>query len=332
MIWDKNEQLWNEMYDIAKKYYEQYGNLDVVVTCRVLIENGKVSVIKKEDSRYNAAIKLGVWLNSQRQTKKGYGTYRRDKEREKKLNQIGMIWDKSGPSWNEMYDIAKKYYEQYGNLDVAQSCRVIEESGKIIILKKEDSKYEDATKLGRWLVKQRYAKKGHGTCSWYNEREEKLNQIEMIWDKSGPSWNEMYDIAKKYYEQYGNLDVTQSCRVIEESGKIIVLKKEDLRYKDAIQLGGWLNTQRKAKKGSSDSWNEERVEKLNQIGMIWEPKEHKFITKTITPSNSDKIKKELDKRFNDLLEQMEDNKQTLENGNDVKDINNAFADSLGKKR
>ena len=29
---------------------------------------------------------------------------------------------------------------------------------------------------------------------------------------------------------------------------------------------------------------------------------------------------------------MEDNKQTLENGNDVKDINNAFADSLGKKR
>ena len=29
---------------------------------------------------------------------------------------------------------------------------------------------------------------------------------------------------------------------------------------------------------------------------------------------------------------MKDDKQTLENGNDVKDINNAFADSLGKKR
>ena len=155
----------------------------------------------------------------------------------------------------------------------------------------------------------------------------------MIWDKSEQYWNQMYDIAKMYYEQYGNLDVLQACRVVVENGKVNIIKKEDSRYKDAIRLGEWLNTQRQAKKGHGTyGWDNEREEKLNQIGVIWEPKEHKFITKTITTSNSDKIKKELDRRLDDLLEQMKDDKQTLENGNDVKDINDAFADSLGKKR
>ena len=331
MIWDKSGPSWNEMYDIAKKYYEQYGDLDVTISCRVIEERGKIIVLKKEDLKYNAAIRLGEWLNSQRRAKKGHGTCSWDNEREEKLNQIEMIWDKSGPSWNEMYDIAKKYYEQYGNLDVTQYCRVIEESGKIIVLKKEDLRYRDVIRLGEWLNTQRKAKKGSGD-SWNEEKEEKLNQIGMIWDKNEQLWNEMYNVAKKYYEQYGDLDVAKSCRVIEESGKIIVLKKEDLRYRDVIRLGEWLNTQRKAKKGSGDSWNEEKEEKLNQIGMIWEPKEHKFITKTITPSNSDKLKKELDKRLDDLLEQMKEDKQTIGTEEDVKNINNAFADSLGKKR
>ena len=331
MIWNKSEENWNKMYDVAKMYYEQYGNLDVVVTCRVLIENGKVSVIKKEDSRYKDAIQLGVWLNTQRQAKKGRRNRNLDKENVEKLNKIGMIWDKNEQSWNEMYEIAKMYYEQYGNLDVVVPCRVLIENGKINIINKDDPKYKDAMHLGEWLGTQR--RKGKGGYIYNEEMEEKLNKIGMIWDKNEQYWNEMYEIAKKYYEQYGNLDVVTTCRVLIENDKINIINKDDLKYKDAMHLGEWINSQRRVKKGQSTTkLNEERVEKLNQIGMIWEPKEHKFITKTITPSNSDKIKKELDKRFNDLLEQMEDNKQTLENGNDVKDINNAFADSLGKKR
>ena len=133
-----------------------------------------------------------------------------------------------------------------------------------------------------------------------------------------------------YYEQYGNLDVAATCRVVVENRKIDIIKKEDSKYKSAIQLGVWLNTQRQAKK--NDEIINEREEKLNQIGMIWNPKEYKFITKTITSRNSDKIKKDLDKRFNDLLEQLEDDKQAIETEEDVKNINNDFADSLGKKR
>ncbi len=111
------------MYDIAKKYYEQYGDLDVVVTCRVLIENDKVIAIKEDDSRYKDAIKLGEWLKIQRQAKKGYGALSWDNDKEKKLNQIGMIWEKNEQHWNDMYDIAKMYYEQYGDLDVTRRTR-----------------------------------------------------------------------------------------------------------------------------------------------------------------------------------------------------------------
>ena len=130
-----------------------------------------------------------------------------------------------------------------------------------------------------------------------------------------------------------NLNVVNRCRVLIDNGKVIVIDKDDSRYKDAIKLGNWIITQRQAKKGQGKSrWNGEKEEKLNQIGMIWEPKEHKLTTRTISSRNSDKIKKELDKRLDDLLEQMEDDKHTIETEEDVKDINDAFADSLGKKR
>ena len=81
----------------------------------------------------------------------------------------------------------------------------------------------------------------------------------MIWDESrdfAQEWGRMYEIAKMYYNQYGNLNISRSCKVLIENNNVVIVKKEDPRYKNAIRLGEWLNNQRQAKKGQGKSrWN-----------------------------------------------------------------------------
>ena len=77
---------------------------------------------------------------------------------------------------------------------------------------------------------------------------EKLN------DTLTASWDLMYSYAQKYYKEYGNLDVQR-------------------RYKtpDGYSLGTWIFTQRRIYNGElSGVLSEERIEKLNAVGMIWD--------------------------------------------------------------
>jgi len=68
------------------------------------------------------------------------------------------------------------------------------------------------------------------------------------------SWNIMYGYAKTYYEQNGNLNVPK-------------------RYKtpDGYSLGTWIMTQRRVRSGQIyGHLSEERIRKLDEIGMIWQ--------------------------------------------------------------
>lgn len=72
------------------------------------------------------------------------------------------------------------------------------------------------------------------------------------------SWDVMYLEAKKYFEQYGNLAVKQ--QYINEAG---------------YPVGRWVHTQRQNYKKGDVSLTEERIEKLNAIGMEWQCVEEK---------------------------------------------------------
>lgn len=77
---------------------------------------------------------------------------------------------------------------------------------------------------------------------------EKLN------DTLVASWDYMFAEAKKYYEQNGNLEVPK-------------------RYKtdEGYSLGSWLMTQRKVRKGDQFGiLGEDRIKKLDSIGMVWD--------------------------------------------------------------
>ena len=68
------------------------------------------------------------------------------------------------------------------------------------------------------------------------------------------SWDVMYGYAKTYYENNGNLNVPK-------------------RYKtpDGYSLGNWIMTQRRVKSGQVyGHLSEDRIRKLDAIGMIWQ--------------------------------------------------------------
>ena len=223
---------WNDMYEYAKKYYEHYGNLEVYSRFKT---NDGVIYDK------NGKINLGSWITQQRYK------LTPESEKGKLLSKIGMRFENkiSTVSWEEMYEYAKKYYEHYGNLEVPFKFKTndgytFDEKGEI--------------NLGNWIKSQRKR------VFLKSEQRQLLSQIGMRFKNKNntASWEEMYEYAKKYYEHYGDLEVTYKFKTndgytFDENGK--------------INLKSWISYQRK-----SVSPNSEKGQLLSQIGMRFENK------------------------------------------------------------
>ena len=217
----KSRISWEEMYEYAKKYYEGHGNLEVPQ--KYTIESAQ------------GPIRLGLWIMTQRQTCSP------ESDRGKKLSQIGMRWNtrkKSKLSWEEMYEYAKAYYEKYGNLEVPYKFTIESDQGPI--------------RLGQWIASQRQ------TCLPESDRGQKLLRIGMRFENkiSTCTWEEMYEYAKAYYEEHGDLEVPTKFTIESAQGP--------------IRLGQWIVRQRQTCSPESD-----RGKKLSQIGMIWNVKKNK---------------------------------------------------------
>ena len=242
MVWkvncNYNQELiadkWIRNYNLAQKYYEEHSNLLIPQNYVVKDENGSI-------------IKLGLWINSQREA---YKNKKLNKKQIELLNEIEMVWKVNGNNdvikndWIRNYNLAQKYYEEHSNLLIPRDYVVIEETGNII-------------KLGRWINSQRTAYK-NGKLN--KKQIELLNEIEMVWKVNGNNevikndWIRNYNLAKKYYEEHGSLLIPQNYVVIEETGNI-------------IKLGMWINNQRVAYK--NEKLNKRQIELLNEIKMVW---------------------------------------------------------------
>ena len=107
MRWDsKYDSDWECHYKSAKAYYEKYGHLNMPMKYKT--ENG---------------FELGQWVYRQRlaynkpnNRKSVANLY---EERKSKLDEIGMVWDKTAEVemvWRENYKALKAYYESVGSL------------------------------------------------------------------------------------------------------------------------------------------------------------------------------------------------------------------------
>ncbi len=166
---------WDLMYEHAKQYYHEHGNLEVPV--RYQTEEG-----------YG----LGRWLLTQRKVRAGekYGVLGAD--RIQKLDRIGMVWGSYRDlSWERYFAEAKKYYEEHGNLNT--NVNDVTDSG---------------IRLGAWICQLRtYRKSGIQKSYLTEERIQALSKIGMIWDVPDYLWEENFVECLQYYREHGNLDI-----------------------------------------------------------------------------------------------------------------------------
>ena len=235
---------------------------------------------------------MGIWIHSQRQAFKGKGKLTISKEKIDLLKQIGMIFgDVHMTEWMNMYNLAKAYYEHHGNLEIVKKFKT-----------KNGYEYdENGVKLGIWIHSQRKAFKGKGKSTINKEKIDLLKQIGMNFgDVYITKWMNMYNLAKTYYEYYGNLKIPYSFKTI-----------NGYEYDETgIKLGVWIRSQRQLYRGEAGNMTEEKIKKLENIGMIWYDRVtlyEKSLKEKITDLNKLKKKIEIANRLKSLLNQLDEN-------------------------
>ena len=212
--------IWESMYEQAQKYFEQHGDLLVPRT-----------------EEYK---KLSSWIKTQRRKYKTNNEKSNlSQEQIKRLEKIGMVWDVIQHQWDTMYEQAKAYYEQYGSLSIS------------------DDRATEFKQLRSWIQEQKLKYNGEDKTDLSKKQIEQLESIGIIWDVNQTYYDNMYQQAKAYFEQHGDL---------------LVPRKEE--YKP---LNTWIKTQRrkyKEKKGIS----QEEIKSLEAIGMVWDAKQHQWDT------------------------------------------------------
>lgn len=218
------EERWNRAYDLLIDYYRVYGNINVP---RSYIVNG---------------VKLGNWVDHQRQAYIGKGTAKLTQERISKLNELGMNWDLNEKhSFNYYYDLLEKYKKEYGNIDIPIDYEI------------------DGVRLGEWLSRLRHSYKIGDIQKLTLEETEKLNKLGITWKiRDVFSFDYYYSLLKDYYKEYGDINVPKDYEI------------------NGIKLGRWLSNQREAYKNRNKKYltithviTQEEIDKLNELGMIW---------------------------------------------------------------
>ena len=224
--WESDsDRQWERYYRQAARYYARTGNLDV-----------KLSYVTEEGFR------LGIWLNNLRQYRQNKSRAL-DSQRQKQLEQIGMIWDKLSYKWERGYEAARQYRDKHGDLEVP--------AGYVT---------ENGFHLGTWLSAQRQNRKGKkkGALPLTKEQIARLDGLGINWGgKHRERWEQYFAAARRYAETNGGLDMPYSYET-----------------EDGLALGRWLYQQRLAlgEKEVSE-WSERetgRRARLSALGMRWE--------------------------------------------------------------
>jgi hypothetical protein len=194
---------YSSMFNLLEQYKEREGDCDVPRN-------------HKEDEK-----NLGEWLNTRRMDKK---KGRIDAEKEKEMEEIGVVWDIYSKQWEDTFTLLVQYKKKVGNCNVPRDHK---EDGKI---------------LGSWLNTQRLDKKKGRLDA---KRESRLDEIGVVWDVLSQKWETMFTLLLQYKERKGDCNASQNHK------------------EDGENLGQWLNTQRANKKsGIIDAEKQQRLEEV----------------------------------------------------------------------
>ena len=295
-------ETWMEKYNLAKAYFEHYGNLEI-------------PTIFKTTNGYDYdenGIALGTWIATQRNAYKGMGTCKITQAQIKLLEEIGMRFETANKNkiWIEKYNLAKVYFEHYGNLEIPRIFKTI-----------NGYDYDkNGIALGMWISNQRNAYKGMGTCKITQAQIKLLEEIGMRFETANKNkiWIEKYNLAKVYFEHYGNLEIPRIFKTI-----------NGYDYdKNGIALGMWISNQRNAYKGQgTNKITPDQIKLLEEIGIKWfsNTSDDKLQKELITEDNLKKKQTEIMNRFTSYLNHIDD--QEI----DKDTINQGFVYELNRK-
>lgn len=210
--WTKEK--WFKKYEVAKEYFRTHGNLNVP---RNFVVDG---------------FDLGSWLTNIKQAYQ-HGTRKIEEYQIEALTKLGVdlrynIYERE---WHEMYDLLCEYYNEFGH-------------AKLI-----GSEIYKGKELGRWLVNQA----SHYRRGMYKkEHKELLDRLNVRWSPQKNKWYEYYAEAKKYYQEYGVLDIPNDF------------------VSNGLNVGRWICDKREIYRGRRDGiLTDEQRRLLDDIGMIW---------------------------------------------------------------
>ena len=143
-------------------------------------------------------------------------------------------------SWEHYFSEASIYYAEHSNLNVPKLYTT-----------------PSGLSLGVWLVTQRRVREGQLQGNLTEQQIARLDSIGMVWgNRNDRQWNEGYQEVRRYFDAHGDLNVP--------AGYV---------SPDGYNLGNWVKRQRYTRHNPDKSCavlTEERIAKLDEIGMRWE--------------------------------------------------------------
>ncbi|CAL1143482.1 unnamed protein product, partial [Cladocopium goreaui] len=153
-------------------------------------------------------------------------------ERVERLNSLGMVWDPFAEDWELGFRNLTAYHAEHGHVRVPFHFETA-----------------DGGKLGTWVGTQRNIKAKGKLCQ---ERVERLNSLCMVWDPLAEDWELGFRNLTAYHAEHGHVGVPKKFETA-----------------DGDRLGRWVQRQRNMK--AKGKLGQERVERLNSLGMVWDP-------------------------------------------------------------
>lgn len=146
-----------------------------------------------------------------------------------------MLVRQTTSSWWDGYAAALRYRADRGHLNVPLRYSTA-----------------DGFRLGQWLVKQRQ----HHRSGWLAvDRVQALEKAGIVWDPSEARWTASYRLAAEWHARHGHLDIPHTMAGGARN-----------------PLGQWIVRQRQYRRAGKLA--QDRIERLDAIGMIWEHRSH----------------------------------------------------------
>ena len=185
MVWNISDFIWERNFAAAKKYYNQYGDLDV-----------PLYYVDAE------GIRLGRWITGQR---KHWNETRKNQENQtEKEKKKGITQKESNKQKITIQEIEHDWEIPKKNNET---------ENKLLKNKKTEESNAEDKKIPGEEIKQSKMQEKSSKISLTRDQVDRLTAIGMNWDgKSYTTWEKSYVAACEYYKEHGNLDVPANYR------------------------------------------------------------------------------------------------------------------------